>query len=66
MGRKDCTSCGVESLGIGTILEDFHSAGSSSWPVPIERLKRDGREGAILTANVFSIQAETPSGPEAE
>ena len=31
MGRKDYTSCRVESLGIGTILEDFHSAGS--WPV---------------------------------
>ena len=64
MGWKDCTSCGVESLGIGTILEDFHSAGS--WPVLIERLKREVRKGAISTANVFSIQEEMPSGPEAE
>ena len=65
MGRKDCTVCGVESLGIGTILEDFHSA--ESWPVLIERLKREVREGVVIsTVKVFSIQAEMPSGPMAE
>ena len=62
--QKDCTACGVESLEIGTILEDFHSAGS--WPVLIERLKRKAREGVISTAKVFSIQAEMLSGPVAE
>ena len=51
-------------IGNGTILEDFHSAGS--WPVLIERLKREAREGVISTANAFSIQAEMQSGPLAE
>ena len=38
-GAKDCTTCGVESLGIDTILEDFHSAGDRLSSPSLKRLR---------------------------
>ena len=48
-------------FGTGTIFDIFHRTGKH--PDWIERLKSLVTEGAILEAVVFSVRAETPSGP---
>ena len=52
-----------DSFGIGTTLACFHDCGKC--PFEIVRLNKLAKDGAMVLATAFSIQADIPSGPVA-